>query len=85
MSQYIKKFRKYLTQCEKSSATIKNYVMDLNIFSKWFLSTNGDELTPVKITATDLREYKQFLIHQKGLKPSGGYVEEPTKLAGFYI
>ena len=70
MSQYIKKFSKYLAQSERSPATIKNYVMDLNIFSKWFVSTNGDELTPIKITATDLREYKQFLIHQESLKPS---------------
>ena len=53
-----------------SPLTIKNYRCDLAAFARWFRDTTGDELTPAHITPTDLRDYKRFLVDQRGLKPS---------------
>jgi site-specific recombinase XerD len=54
----------------RSPLTIKNYRGDLAAFARWFRDANGDELTPAHITPTDLRDYKRFLVDQRGLKPS---------------
>jgi len=66
----IKKFAHFLKQSERSKATIKNYLVDLNAFGTWFKDTNNETCALKNITPTDLREYKQFLIHQKSLKPN---------------
>lgn len=66
----IKKFTQFLKQSERSKATIKNYLADLNAFSFWFKDVNNEIFILKNITPTDLREYKQFLIHQKSLKPN---------------
>jgi integrase/recombinase XerC len=49
----------------RSKKTIEAYVSDLQQFSNWFLQTNGDDLSPQRLTATDLREYKQYLALHK--------------------
>lgn len=64
-----KRFASYLELSERSLLTIKNYLSDLRGFAKWFEATNGDALTPDKITPIDLREYNLFLQNQLRLKP----------------
>ena len=55
----------------RSEKTIEAYVGDLQQFSTWFLQTNGDDLfSPQRLTATDLREYKQYLAVVKKSAPS---------------
>lgn len=66
----LKRFAKFLEESERSPLTITNYQSDLAGFARWFKETNGDALHPKKVTSTDLREYKQYLIVQKELKPS---------------
>jgi site-specific recombinase XerD len=66
----IEDFAHHLARAERSPLTIKNYRCDLTAFASWFRDTNGDELTPAHITPTDLRDYKRFLVDQRGLKPS---------------
>jgi site-specific recombinase XerD len=63
-------FAHHLTRVERSPLTITNYRCDLAAFARWFRDTDGDELTPAHITPTDLRDYKRFLVDQRGLKPS---------------
>ncbi len=71
MSQILEDFSAYLRNSERSSSTIKNYLSDLSHFEKWFLETNDcSELTPSAITPTDLREFKQFLLLTKEMKPA---------------
>lgn len=71
MSHIFKDFSTYLKSSERSSSTVKNYSADLQHFEKWFLETNGyDEFSSADITPTDLREYKQFLLFNKELKPA---------------
>jgi site-specific recombinase XerD len=63
-------FAHHLARAERSPLTIKNYRGDLEAFARWFRDTTGDELTPGHVTPTDLRDYKRFLVDQRGLKPS---------------
>ena len=66
----VEDFAHHLARAERSPLTIKNYRGDLEAFARWFRDTNGDELTPAHVTPTDLRDYKRFLVDQRGLKPS---------------
>lgn len=72
MPDSLKRFAKYLAHSERSPLTIRNYLCDLEAFTRWFNETNGEEeqLDPAKITPTDLRQYKQWLVVQRGLKPN---------------
>lgn len=71
MPSVLDRFAKYLEHSERSPLTIKNYICDLQAFARWFTDTNNDKkFDPAKITPTDLREYKQWLIVHKGLKPN---------------
>jgi len=63
-------FATFLENSERSPLTIKNYLSDLSGFSIWFEETNGGPLSPEKITPTDLREYKTWLVTVKQLKPA---------------
>ena len=65
----LKDFAGYLEESERSPLTIKNYLCDLNAFAAWFTEINEDELEPGKITPTDLRQFKEFLVLE-GLRPS---------------
>lgn len=71
MSQFFQDFSLYLKNSERSFLTVKNYLADLEIFKKWFLNTNDYfEFRPSDITPTDLREFKQFLMINKEMKPA---------------
>jgi site-specific recombinase XerD len=69
MDKIKQQFARYLRQSERSPLTIKNYLSDIDGFGKWFLKTNGDTLTPKRVTPIDLREYKRFLVEERRLKP----------------
>ncbi|MBU2611620.1 MAG: site-specific integrase [Chloroflexi bacterium] len=62
-------FAEYLRFQNRSPATVKGYCADLIAFAAWFEQSNGDELTPQRLTPTDVREYRQFLL-QRGAKPA---------------
>lgn len=71
MFNIIEHYIKYLESCERSPLTIKNYLCDLQAFWRWFMDVNHiEEFDPVKITPTDLREYKRHLISSQKLKPT---------------
>jgi integrase/recombinase XerC len=71
MLQIFQDFSAYLESSERSFLTVKNYLADLRLFEKWFLETNSyPEFKPSDVTPTDLREYKQFLIINKEMKPA---------------
>jgi len=69
VANYRDDFAQSLEQSERSPNTIKNYLCDLDAFARWFETERKEELTPTKITPTDLREYKQFLTQKLALKP----------------
>jgi integrase/recombinase XerC len=69
-SDPIESFAAFLTQAERSPLTIKNYRGDLAAFAAWFEGVNGERMAPAKVTPTDLRQFKRWLVEQRRLKPS---------------
>ncbi len=69
-SDPIDRFGLFLAQSEHSPLTIKNYRSDLDAFAAWFEGANGEPMEPAKITPTDLRQFKHWLVEQRRLKPN---------------
>jgi integrase/recombinase XerC len=61
-------FLSYQKASEKSPHTLKSYRSDLVQFTLWFERSNYECLRLSKITPTDIRQYKQYLI-KKAYKP----------------
>lgn len=66
----LKRFARFLEQSERSPITIRGYLSDLGAFSRWLEKSSESALDPARITATDLREYKRFLVDKRRLKPA---------------
>mgnify|MGYP001331399830 CR=1 FL=1 len=49
--------------------TAKGYFSSVSDFISWFEETNGEEFSVKMVTPTDLREYQQYLLTLKRLKP----------------
>lgn len=59
------KFSSHLQQQDRSEITIDGYLNDLQAFACWFEQTNGEPFSSSRLTPTDVREYRQWLIsHQ---------------------
>ena len=64
-------FQAYLENVEERSLhTIRAYLSDVRLFGRWFEQTNAKELTPQRVTPTDLREYRGYLQATQGYKAS---------------
>lgn len=70
MSDCIAPFLAHLAALDRSRNTIHAYRVDLQQFSSWFESVNGDAMAPDLITPTDLREFKTWSVKQRNAKPS---------------
>ena len=71
MSQDFKlDFLDYLRAQDRSENTIRFYGQDLAAFDRWFQQTNGGPMTPERVTALDVREYKSFLQNARRQKPA---------------
>lgn len=70
MASHIEDFILHLESRDRSRHTISAYHLDLQQFEKWFAGVNGDEMEPAKVTPTDLREFKHFLIEDEQLRPA---------------
>jgi len=58
----IEEYIAYQKAADKSSATVDSYYADLICFGRWFKLENSENLNLQKITPTDIRQYKQYLI-----------------------
>ncbi|MFZ5915474.1 MAG: tyrosine-type recombinase/integrase [Chloroflexota bacterium] len=54
-------FAQHLRRRGRSDATVHAYSRDLAAFAVWFSATNGETMTPERITALDMRDYKGYL------------------------
>ena len=54
-------FENWLISQDRSARTISGYLADLKLFAVWFQQSNGHELTPVRLTPTDIRMYRGSL------------------------
>jgi len=62
-------FQVWLIEQDRAEKTVLGYLADLARFATWFEQTNGDELTPLRLTPTDVREYRAWLQERKA-KPA---------------
>jgi integrase/recombinase XerC len=62
MDVLTEKFIAYLQQQDRAPKTIQGYLCDLESFARWFQQSNGEKLTDKKLTPTDAREYRQWLV-----------------------
>ncbi len=67
-SRVLQRFIEHLRSQDRSEWTIKSYFSDSRLFARWFYETNREELTPQSITPIDLREYKRYLLEDRGFK-----------------
>lgn len=68
--KYIEEFKMYLLERDSSDGTIANYTGGVNDFFIWIKSEYLHEIIPVNITGFDIREYKNYILHNKNLKPN---------------
>jgi integrase/recombinase XerC len=69
MARVIGPFCRFLERAERSPLTIRNYRGDLESLANWFECQNTERFSVGKLTTTDLREYKRWLL-DRDLKPS---------------
>lgn len=65
----ISTFIEYQKGLNKSDATLRSYQSDLKVFARWFKEVNNETLSLSKITPTDVRAFKKYLI-DSGFKAS---------------
>ena len=63
-------FEKHLNDLDGSPLTTRGYLADLRQFARWFEQTNAEALTVQRITPTDVKEYKHFLLSVERRKAS---------------
>lgn len=66
----LSQFCNYLVESGRADKTVDGYLCDIELFSRWFFQTNGEELAPQNLTPTDIREYRQYLLSVKKAKPA---------------
>ena len=70
-SQYdLKPFFSWLSTSGCSADTATAYAAGVKGFVTWFEETNSEAFDPGKITPTDIREYQQYLVTAKQLRPA---------------
>jgi integrase/recombinase XerC len=62
MDKLLTKFQNHLNDQDLSPLTIRGYLSDLGHFARWFEQTNGEVLTVQRITPTDVKDYKHYLL-----------------------
>jgi len=70
MSCDFEPFLAHLVSLGRSDRTVAGYLIDIKTFASWFEQTNGYPLAPEKLTSTDIREYRQFLLNVQKAKAS---------------
>lgn len=70
ISELLQRFIEHLRSHDRSERTVKSHSSDLRLFARWFHKTNREEVTPQSITPIDPREYKRYLLEDRGFKPA---------------
>jgi site-specific recombinase XerD len=66
----IDQFLQDLRRQEKAANTIESYRSDLVLFARWLEATNGEPLQAGRVTPTDLREYRSYLLNVEQRSPA---------------
>jgi integrase/recombinase XerC len=57
-------FKNYLEGQDRSPLTIRGYLSDLSHFIHWFEQANSEAFTIQAVTPTDIRQYRDHLLHE---------------------
>jgi site-specific recombinase XerD len=68
--QQIESFADELRRQEQSSNTTQSYRYDLALFSRWLEATPEEPFQADRITPTDLREYRRYLLAVERRSPA---------------
>src|SRR4051795_399241 len=68
--EQIERFTDELRRQEKSANTTQSYRYDLVLFSRWLEATNGEPFQADRITPTDLREFRAYLLNVERRSPA---------------
>lgn len=68
--QALTEFKRFLQDTDRSPNTVSGYLEDLKDFTQWFENTNGEVFTPMALTPSDVRAYRQHLLNERKLKPN---------------
>jgi integrase/recombinase XerC len=68
--QHLAHFAEALRGEEASELTVKNYLLDLTHFGRWFAITNGEPLALAAITPTDVKGYRAYLLTVARARPA---------------
>lgn len=68
VSEVISDYTNYIRNQGLAYNTVRGYESDIRLFCKWFSETTGEEATPDRVTAIDLRDYQGHL-QTRGYKP----------------
>jgi site-specific recombinase XerD len=66
----IDEYKTYLENEDLSALTVTGYVADTRLFMAWFKKNNREDFALENVTPSDIREYRQFLQTEQGLKAS---------------
>jgi len=69
-NEITERYRSYLTDLDRSPATVRVRMDDLTAFAHWFEQTTGRAFDPVAVTPPDVRDYRAFLQTVRNLKPN---------------
>jgi len=64
----IDEFRAYLTREDLSTLTLTGYLSDVSLFMRWFENVNHEKFALERVTPTDAKEYKKYLLDIERLK-----------------
>ena len=62
MNKLLTNFQHHLDEQDLSPLTIKGYLSDLGHFERWFERVNAEAFKVQRVTPTDVKNYKQFLL-----------------------
>ncbi|MEP0805686.1 MAG: tyrosine-type recombinase/integrase [Chloroflexota bacterium] len=63
-------FASHLRERDRAERTIQGYLDDLRAFVRWHEQTNGETFLPERLTPTDVREYRQWLLSRQAAPAS---------------
>lgn len=63
MNDFIRDFQSHLADRDCAERTLRGYLSDLLQFADWFEQVNGEALRPERITPSDVKRYKDFLLN----------------------
>jgi len=61
----LRAFADHLCLVKNSPLTVRSYLADMKQFAVWFEQSNGEVLSPKRLTSRDASEFRTFLIRKK--------------------